>query len=62
MIVTCVSCSKHLGTITGKLLPGWVMLCANCESKRKAGEWLKGGKGSDSIPDFLTDLFKKKGR
>ena len=62
MIVTCVSCGRHLGTITGKLLSGWVMLCPNCESKRKAAEWLRGSKGNDSIPNFLTDLFKKKGR
>jgi hypothetical protein len=61
MIVSCASCNRHLGTIAGKLISGWVMLCSNCESKRKAAEWLRGNKGDGSIPDFLTDLFKKKG-
>lgn len=38
-IVNCAGCNKAMGEMTGRLIKGWVLLCENCNDKRKAAEW-----------------------
>ena len=56
-IVNCAGCNRVMGTIIGKLLKGYVILCAQCEKKRKAAEWAVESARSE-MPDFLKGLFK----
>lgn len=58
MKAVCVGCGKNLGTVTGKLLKGYVLLCAQCNDKRKAAEWARGAKPQVDMPDFFKDIFK----
>ncbi len=50
MKVLCSDCGRPLGTLAGRLLAGWVMLCADCNKKRKK---------ATQLPDFMRGIFGK---
>jgi hypothetical protein len=57
MKVYCVVCDKFMGEISGKLLPGWRMICVQCEDDRK--QWVASGRGfkGQEMPEFFKGIF-----
>ena len=51
MQVNCAECGCLVGSITGKLVKGWVILCARCYKKLSVQD--------GPIPDFLRGLGMK---
>jgi hypothetical protein len=52
MKVYCVVCDKFMGEMTGRLLPGWRIICVQCEDDRKQ----KVAAGRE-MPEFFKDIF-----
>ena len=58
--IYCTACNRNLGEIRdAKLLKDIKYLCPECNMRRVASD-LAGKTNMNSVPDFLTDIFKGK--
>jgi hypothetical protein len=51
-----------MGTLEGKLRTGWVILCKDCNDKRKIAEWMRDSDKKVDMPDFMKDIFGNLGK
>ena len=57
--IRCEQCKVYMGKIIeAKLRVGWVILCANCNTKRIASDLKKVGKKPVNFEDIFGGTFK----
>jgi hypothetical protein len=77
MRVSCADCDKPMGEISGRIIKGWVILCADCHNPPDdtpsvcpicRGSGFRDGKpcpcisGGEGSIDWLMDMFNMKGK